>query len=462
MKRHLFLLNSSILAALCLGIVSCAKDRESPVPAPDEVSVHFRIYMPRLTQVGSRAAGIESAVMRVALLAFGQNGGEGEFLYQYTAEAQNLSQEEDVEADFKATLIASNDSVRLLAVVNYPDGLFNSVTPGTTETAVRNMLTGSFAEATGVPMSGLAELASLSKATGTIRIPMIRSIAKITVETKLRAGTPTFDLEYVQIFRANDLWQFIPDAASVANENGKNGIPTATVASVPAGAIASTMIGTPVVTDSYTNFMTESAANDVPEEAACIVVGGKFNGSETESYYRMDFETEDGTHPMGQVLRNFWYRFTIVKVASKGWATAQEAADNPALKLEAIVLPWNGGEDSGYSFGKDRYVVLSANSMMLDAVVGAMDTLFITTSELPFTITSEYDPTAAPLDTGNPAQTLETDKMLFTLTPLSTQSGQQKWQLTATAKTAELTEDYLNLQATGNLLNIRIPIRRLF
>ncbi len=69
------------------------------MPASGDVNVHFHIRMPGHTPVVTRAADIEAAVNRIALLVFQQEDGTGEFLYQYTAESRNFSQDDDTEAD---------------------------------------------------------------------------------------------------------------------------------------------------------------------------------------------------------------------------------------------------------------------------------------------------------------------------------------------------------------------------
>ncbi len=99
--------------------------------------------------------------------------------------------------------------------------------------------------------------------------------------------------------------------------------------------------------------------------------------------------------------------------------------------------------------------------MRLDAVVDHSDAIYITTSELQFTITSERDPAAGPLDTADPAKTLETDLMTFSLANIGgVAAGQQRWMLTATAKTEDVIGDDLYLNALDGLIKITIPVRR--
>ncbi len=433
------------------------------MPASGDVNVHFHIRMPGHTPVVTRAADIEAAVNRIALLVFQQEDGTGEFLYQYTAESRNFSQDDDTEADFEAMLRVTDEPVKLLAIANYPDGLLSDIAVNTPEAEVRKALIGTTSSLQGMPMTGVKEVAGITTGMGTVRIPMLRSVAKITID--MAPGVDNFEMLSIRIYRSFEEFQYFPDLGAILNENGDGGTPMASIASIPEKTTA-TIIRVPPIENYYYNFITESVANDVWDEAMCIVVGGLFDGSETETYYRMDFDTDPGApiaNLMGQALRNFWYQFTILSVSGPGWPTPEDAANTPATALEATVLPWSGNGDTEYYFGKDRYIILSKAELTLGTEVGDEDLLYITTSELPFTVTSERDP-----DNRGPVSTFPeglkasfTDNMNFDLTDVGgVPPGQRKWALRVTAKTTDPTDDYMILTAAGGLINIRIYVRR--
>ena len=64
------------------------------------------------------------------------------------------------------------------------------------------------------------------------------------------------------------------------------------------------------------------------ESPAHIILKGKYAGSSTSSYYKVDMI--DANHTYYNILRNFKYTFVIKGVAGSGYATLQEAMDNPA------------------------------------------------------------------------------------------------------------------------------------
>ncbi len=476
MKRRLSIQGSLLLlAAISLAAVSCVTERIFPMPGPDEVNVHLRIRMPRPAPVGTRAVDDDHAVSSLDLLVFQQEGDE--FIYKYRATAEFVSQDDNnSEAHFEAVLNKTDNEVKLLAIANCPSGKLDALgTTGlVTETEVREGVIGSMADADpelGVfVMTGDIVLGQgISQALGSIRIQMLRTVAKITIEKA--AAVDNLDIRSITVYRSADLGQYFPDLDAIVQPDGEGQTaPMVSVASVPDAVDYSRI--EPLTTNFaggldgiFTTYLNENHTNAVVEEETCIVVGGYFDGDGSKlTYYRMDFDTEDDApifNPKGNVLRNFWYQFTIESVADYGWDNPDDAANHPVTQLEATVLPWNGGSDSDYHFGDDRYVVLSGNRLRLNAEVGHTDAIFITTSELRFTITSEHDPTAGPLDSADPAQTLETDLMSFALARVDgALPGQQRWKLTATAETEDVIGDYLHLNALDDLINIRIPVRR--
>ncbi len=475
MKRYPYILRGVLLAIIIgLAAVSCARE-ESLAPASDDVKVYLRIRMPRPVSAYTRAADADHAANTLDLLVFQDDGGG--FVYKYRVEADLVSQDDNLEALFETRLYVKEVRTKLLAIANCPAVKLGALgTTGlVTETEVRNGLIGDMADANpelgAFVMTGDMELEhGISQTLGSIRIPVIRTVAKITIEKA--ATVDNFDIRSVTIYRSADLSQYFPDVdAIVPFDNEARIIPMVNVASVP-GAVDYSRIE-PVTTNfadgldgTFTAFLNENNANDVVDEETCIVVGGWFGGDQSKmTYYRMGFDTDGDAailNPMGQVLRNYLYQFTIESVAGYGWDSPDDAANHPATQLEATVMPWNGGSYSDYHFGDDRYIVLSRNSLWLDALVNHTDEISITTSELPFTITSERAPTAGPIDTADPTRrALDTDLVSFALTSADgAPAGQQRWILTATALTEDVIGDDLYLEALDGLMSVRIPVRR--
>ncbi len=472
MKRNISILKHMILALVSLAAVSCMPDRDIPgpdIPASDRVNIRFRMSMPKPGLKTTRAADDgEFAVNNISLLVFVQEGGAGNFTYRYTAVGRKLDQPDNTAVDFEALLVDSEDPVRLLAVANCADGFLDNIEEGATEAAVRSALISDDHDfSQGLPMTGAAQLASLSEATGIVRIPLVRSVAKVSVAVRLDGGSSAFIMTSVEIRRTPEYWQCFPDAGNIENEIAA---PMPLAPSVPNPA--DTLNRGPYTVDGsqfYSGYVHETAIPsglddgvDPATRAMCIIVGGRFADDEQVTYYRLDCgNLVDPANPVGQVLRNYWYEFTIVGAESRGRATAQQAAASPAYGLRTTATPWNGGGNTDFYFGENDYIKLSADSMELAIQSGSTATMTVTTSGVPFTVTSVHYPGDGQLDTADPDLALETDKIRFEMTSLPPdRPGEQKWQLTATSLATESVVDYLQLHAADGLMTINIFIQR--
>ena len=470
MKRNLSILTNVLIAATGLLVAACARGVDIPQPeppAPGGVNIRFSSSIPRSVSGVTRAADdAEFAVNNISLLVFVQEGGEGNFTYSYTTVGRKLNQPNNTSVDFEALLTDSADPVRVLAVANHAEGFPGTIVEGTTEAEVRNELVSNGSDfSQGLPMTGVAELTSLSAATGIVRIQLIRSIAKASVVLRLDSSSPGFTIGSVSVWRTPEYWQFLPGAGCVDSEATA---PVPVTPSVPnAGDVVNRSLQN--VNGIYSGYVYETAlpsgvpdGDDPAAVATCIVVGGRYDGDTTDSYYRINFgRLGDRANPVGQVLRNYWYEFTIVGVEGPGWESPDLAAANPAVGLRTTATPWNGGGNTDYYFGHNDYIKLSAAEMVLDALTDHTATMTITTSGVPFTATSVHYPGAGLLDTSDTEQALTTDKMRFEIAQLlAGQQGEQRWQLTVTALTSESITDYLQLHAVDGLMTITIFIDR--
>lgn len=87
-------------------------------------------------------------------------------------------------------------------------------------------------------------------------------------------------------------------------------------------------------------------------DATCLVVGGRYAGSERTTYYRIDITSlESGstshtstmtTVDYGEILRDYRYDITITEVRSEGTATPYEALGNRA-DMGGVITPWQSG-----------------------------------------------------------------------------------------------------------------------
>ena len=87
------------------------------------------------------------------------------------------------------------------------------------------------------------------------------------------------------------------------------------------------------IKDSFTYYMYENTYRDVKEETTSILIKGKFDTSDTETYYRADLTIPDvatGLSEYYHILRNFHYHLNITSVIAAGKTSADLAISAPA------------------------------------------------------------------------------------------------------------------------------------
>lgn len=89
-----------------------------------------------------------------------------------------------------------------------------------------------------------------------------------------------------------------------------------------------------------------------------IIVGGKYNGSTTETFYRVDFTYDEGSQDKMNVLRNHVYQFTIKSVKAAGYATAELSYNSKPKNLgfEATLEPWTTGQTASVPSISEYYL----------------------------------------------------------------------------------------------------------
>ncbi|MDR1671653.1 MAG: FimB/Mfa2 family fimbrial subunit [Alistipes sp.] len=97
-----------------------------------------------------------------------------------------------------------------------------------------------------------------------------------------------------------------------------------------------------------------------------LIVGGKYNGSSTTSYYRFDFRS-DGSFV--DIVRNRLYLFSIKMVDNPGFASLQQAYESPSM-MTVELLDWDEGlvEDI---YWRDNYLIVSKNPATVAADEGS-------------------------------------------------------------------------------------------
>lgn len=359
---------------LVCGFSSCSDDVFNQSTQSDDVTLVLNIKTPASSLPRAATRSIQTAnethIENVKVLVFSDTNGDGTYFFNYMTEGTQLVNQQNQTSKFQVMLRSSNVPLKIYLVANYSDA-FASYNPiyGDSEKTVKTSIRRSFTSDgmfTDLPMYGELSLSGLDAATiNNFDVTVLRAIARVDVKTQLTSDSPAFALREVYVYRANDQIQIIPDAVS-AGSHIRVSSP-----SVPSG---STTLASPVVktssisTDSIGGlYVPESVApekaGDARLSATTVVVGGIFGSSTDVSYYRVDFNSGVAGHPLGQILRNYLYMFTIKKVSDAGYTSPDEAVANLASSMTVEVQQWEDFTTEMYFH--DNYIGVSTRQVRI-------------------------------------------------------------------------------------------------
>ena len=150
-----------------------------------------------------------------------------------------------------------------------------------------------------------------------------------------------FTLEELYIYKASNRYAAIPSF----NTGGNN------VLTIPTGQnelkkFKADSRAEGYLPESKVVFGIADAVGDANHQNRCaIVVGGRYNGSATNSYYRIDFTARNAADPSAasvfmDVLRNHRFIVKITSVGSVGEPTPDEAYKSVKSSISAGVIDW--------------------------------------------------------------------------------------------------------------------------
>ncbi|MCD7936260.1 MAG: FimB/Mfa2 family fimbrial subunit [Tannerellaceae bacterium] len=332
--------NTIYLIILLIAFISCSKETEAPTPvAEGETQVTIALQIPEM----STRDGItnDKEILSLSLLVFGQNSETGlyELFYKATATAGE-------EGNYTVTLRATDDPARLFLIAN-TTGFSAAQVGDSPEEAAEKLITPFTENGFSVlPMSTIIDLDNLpsGEAIEIEEVELVRSVAGIQVY--LDETNPSllndFTLKSIQVYRANSYIQIVP------NQLNGNTVSAASVPVASTRTVTSERIEVPDEEEGITTrldglYISESnpvATQDVQSTATCLILGGYYQGSPTESYYRIDFG-EAAKNNIGQLLRNHRYTIKIKDVTGPGTTFPEEADDK---SIVATIPDWEESE----------------------------------------------------------------------------------------------------------------------
>ena len=360
-----------IVAAMILQI-SCQQD-DSFSPAADSTIVNLSVSASNTGTVMDNDDPA-SAIKSLCILQFNANGnafGTLRHVGMGTETAPNSG-------TYSATLLQSvdnNDKYKFVILANFPDGDYGifyrmggKSYAEIQQACISKELTGGsnvpeFTEQQPFPMFGIVQdgtpqIINANMALGTVSL--VRAVARVDIgigtknaDNTWTKGKVPFTMTQIQIWKDGKRYAYMPIENNFSSSAGALTISSPS----PVGDTETkTYDGTYITSSTYCAekiYLPEADLRwgDVYDanhtNRLAMIVGGKYNGSATETFYRVDFTNDDSGDKMN-ILRNHVYQFTIKKVEAAGYDTAELAYNSKPknLSFEATVDPWTPGQTS--------------------------------------------------------------------------------------------------------------------
>lgn len=306
-------------------LAACSHDNIGVEPNPEEgaVLVNFSVQVPEM-QVATRSF-TDPKIASLHLLVFDENG----YFVQAAEATGTFGVVKDPEYNFSASLMQSPYKRVVHFIANSPisDYEYGS------ETALINALTTSDSQDAywqRVELSNGILKGNDEMATKFTKVPLVRNFVKISVDNQ--EDTTIFDYEGIAVIN-------VPDKGTVAPFNVNNG----TYANYSAGIAYSALNGAgyygyepsdmeivntdtsnPTFATEHYIYIYERRQNQDDKDYTYVIIEGKYNKSETSTYYKVDI-VDDNKEPYN-LLRNFNYVIKINSVLGPGYASADAAA----------------------------------------------------------------------------------------------------------------------------------------
>ena len=317
MKKILFAISMMFVLA------ACSHDNIGVEPNPEEgaVLVNFSVQVPEM-QVATRSF-TDQKIESLHLLVFDENG----YFVQAAEATGTFGVEKDTEYKFTASLMQSPYKRVVHFIANSPIAV-KEYEYGS-ETALINALTTSgsqdaYWQRVELP-NGILE-GNKEMETKFTEVPLVRNFVKISVDNQAEI----FEYEGIAVIN-------VPNKGTVAPFNVNNG----TYANYSAGIAYNTLndagyygyepsdmkiVNTDTSSPRFAteHYIYERRQNQDDEDYTYVIIKGKYNNSETSTYYKVDIV--DDTKEPYNLLRNFNYVIKINSVLGPGYESADAAA----------------------------------------------------------------------------------------------------------------------------------------
>lgn len=306
-------------------LAACSHDNIGVEPNPEEgaVLVNFSVQVPEM-QVATRSFA-DPKITSLHLLVFDENG----YFVQAAEATGTFGVVKDTEYKFTTSLMQSPYKRVVHFIANSPISDVKNYEYGS-ETALINALTTSdsqdaYWQRVELP-NGILE-GNQAMATAFTKVPLVRNFVKISVDNQADA---IFNYESIAVIN-------VPNKGTVAPFNVNNGTYAAYSAEIAYSTLNNAgyygyepsdmeIVNTDTSNPTFAteHYIYERRQNQDDNDYTYVIIKGKYNNSETSTYYKVDI-VDDNKEPYN-LLRNFNYVIKINSVLGPGYESADAAA----------------------------------------------------------------------------------------------------------------------------------------
>lgn len=353
-----------IIAAMLMQI-SCQQD-EVPLLSADSTLVNLSVSA---SNSGTTVTADNSAstIKSLCILQFNANGTDfGTLRHVGIGTETSLNS-----GSYNATLLQSvnaNDLYKLVILANLPDytifhGMAGKSYAEVQQACLSQELSGesnvpAFDVNHPFPMFGIVNDGApleISEGMTFNNVSLVRALARVDIGVGTKnanadtwnKGNVPFAMTQIQIWKAGKQYAYMPAKDNFSSASGTLTINTPS----PVGSTETkTYTSTDITNSTYCSekiYLPEAALqwgdvyDDNHTNRLAIIVGGKYNDSTEETFYRIDF-INDQTKEKMNILRNHVYQFSIKSVTDAGYSTPLLAYSSKPKNLgfEASLVPW--------------------------------------------------------------------------------------------------------------------------
>lgn len=404
-KYTIQLISGLLLALLTAG---CVADRNVSdcITEGEDVELEFAVQVPALeTSLRQLSADEEKTVKDIQLLVFntqdesGQDLGESDETFAYEAEVKSKTQEGNT-IRIRCALKASPDKpMRVVCIANAPTKINTTDFTNKTKKVIleSDQMKKNFTDAWPtdgskfIPMWGESDKQTVTRktkfnscdvtglgGTGVNKdnegvIHLVRALARVDVGVSFENdpasekanGNKDFKIQSVRVYRYATSMYMTGTQSTTFYFNG-----TAREAKphTPAG-VGTAADATPLKFEAAKGgvngyvrniYIPEISNQGDKDHRTCLVIGGYYNGSDKETYYRVDFmRTENGTPKYLDVLRNHRYRFNITDIKGPGTSDPGDALITEPVNITCDVVVWDEAKIDQIVYDGQYYLAVS-------------------------------------------------------------------------------------------------------